>query len=218
MKLHNEALEVLNNFSSINPSIKFKTGNIIRTASPALDIFAQYESGIDFPVDAGVYNLKKFLGVLSLFDDPDLSFGDSRLEVSDGRKSVAYALSEVKGAPDKEPSVPEAKARIDLSGDDLFDSLKAMSILELPEFGLGVKDGTAWVFGGDSKNSSKDGYSSTLPTIPTYTGEGTNELTVILPRYAIKLLKRDYTVHLHPLYAKFVSPSGLTYWLTSMAT
>ena len=49
MKLDNDTLQVLKNFSAINKNIMFKPGNVIRTISSTKSVLAKatYDRGID---------------------------------------------------------------------------------------------------------------------------------------------------------------------------
>ena len=72
MKLSEQTIKLLENFSTINESILIKKGNRIRTISVMKNIFAEAEVQEEFPRDFAIYELKQFLNGLSLHDDPDL--------------------------------------------------------------------------------------------------------------------------------------------------
>ena len=66
MKLSDETLSLLKNFSSINQSILFKQGNSLRTISVMKNILAEATIKEDIPTDFGIYDLNQFLNALSL--------------------------------------------------------------------------------------------------------------------------------------------------------
>ena len=79
MKLSEETLAVLKNFSAINNGIYFEQGNTIKTVSPGKTILADAKVQENFPLDFGIYDLNKFLGAHSLFDNPDIEFESNYL-------------------------------------------------------------------------------------------------------------------------------------------
>ena len=76
MKLSDKTIKVLKNFSSINQSMLFRTGSIIRTKSTTDTIAAQAVVEEMFPFEFGIYDLNQFLGVVSLFDEPALDLNE----------------------------------------------------------------------------------------------------------------------------------------------
>ena len=57
MNFSNETLSVLKNFSTINPSIAFKPGQIVRTISPQKTIMAAATVPEDFDKSAAIYDV-----------------------------------------------------------------------------------------------------------------------------------------------------------------
>lgn len=51
MKLSEQTVEVLQNFSSINNSLVFKKGTVLRTVSPQKTVLAEVEVGDNFSHD-----------------------------------------------------------------------------------------------------------------------------------------------------------------------
>jgi hypothetical protein len=54
MKISESTFEVLKNFSTINPSLSFKTGNVLRTVSPQKNILASAVVSESFPQDSAI--------------------------------------------------------------------------------------------------------------------------------------------------------------------
>lgn len=96
MKLSNETLKVLSNFSSINQNILLKKGSTIRTVNPIKTLYAVYTCSEEFPEDLGIYNLRQFLEVISLFEDPEIEVNDdaSAISVSDESSNAHIILSD----------------------------------------------------------------------------------------------------------------------------
>lgn len=72
--LSKETIEVMKNFSWINNNILIEKGNKLRTMADNQAQFAIAEVAETFPVDFGIYDLSNFIGVVSMFDEPVLSF------------------------------------------------------------------------------------------------------------------------------------------------
>jgi len=72
MKFDSNTLQVLKNFSAINKNIMFKPGNVIRTISDTKSVMAKSTIGQEIPKGFGIYDLSRFLGTLSLFNDAEL--------------------------------------------------------------------------------------------------------------------------------------------------
>ena len=85
MKLSDKTLSVLKNFSSINQSILFKSGNKLRTISVMKNILAEATITEEFPKDFGIYDLNQFLNGLGLHQNPELVFkNDGHVVIKEG--------------------------------------------------------------------------------------------------------------------------------------
>ena len=90
MKISNKTLDILKNFSEINQSILIKAGKQLKTVSTLKNILAHAEVEEDFPQDFFIYNLNEFIGLLSILNEPDLTFDDKYLTVSINDDKVKY--------------------------------------------------------------------------------------------------------------------------------
>ena len=80
MKLSNDTLSVLKNFSTINEGIFIKRGNVIETISKQKNILAKAELKDTFDDEFGLHDLNEFLGVLSTHKDtPEIEFDDKNI-------------------------------------------------------------------------------------------------------------------------------------------
>ena len=64
MKLSNETVSVLKNFSTINQNLVIKGGNKIATMSAMKNIVAKAEVLEDFPQEFAIYDLNEFLSAI----------------------------------------------------------------------------------------------------------------------------------------------------------
>ena len=87
MKLSDDTVQVLKNFSGINQSLQFKSGNTLKTISPLKTIFVEATVGESFPKEFALYDLNKLLAKVSLYKDAELSFDDDKLNISANKKS-----------------------------------------------------------------------------------------------------------------------------------
>ena len=95
MKLSDNTLSVLKNFSTINQSILFKQGNRLRTISVMKNILAEATIEEELPKDFGIYDLSQFLNGLGLHQSPDLDFeDDSYVVIKEGRMRSKYFFAD----------------------------------------------------------------------------------------------------------------------------
>jgi hypothetical protein len=145
MKLSNETLTVLKNFSSINQGIQFKQGTKLTTVSAGKTVLAQANLKDEFPQDFCVYDLNQFLSVHSLHKDSDLSFDDSNVIFKSGRNSTKYrktAKEMIVTPPEKEITLPSVDVAFTLSEEDYNNIMKVASVLSSPHIAV-ESDGDA---------------------------------------------------------------------------
>jgi hypothetical protein len=140
MKLSNETLTVLKNFSSINQGIQFKQGNKLTTVSSSKTVLAQANLKDSFPEDFCVYDLNQFLSVNSLFKDgAELNFDSANVIFSSGKRKTNYR----KTAPDmivlppaKTLTLPSVDCEFKLSQEDYDWFMKTASVLSSPHIAV----------------------------------------------------------------------------------
>ena len=95
MKISDNTINILKNFASINGSILVRPGNVLSTVGIQRSIYATAIVEEVFPQQFAIYELPKFLGVLSLFQDHDINFGQHQLTISSGNQVVNYTYADV---------------------------------------------------------------------------------------------------------------------------
>ena len=202
MKLSEATIGVLKNFASINPSVLFQPGNEIRTVSPQKTVMAKATVEETFPVEGAIYDLGRFLGVLSLFNDPDLIFHDNQVEVREGRKNIKYTFADkqmIIAPPEKEINFPEPEVNVNVPWAEFNAVLKASAVLGLPEIDFEGKGGEMLISAIDSKNPTADTYSSAI-------GETADDYRFVFRVENLKVLNMDYNVSLSDKgIARFIS-------------
>lgn len=103
MKLEGRTLQILKNYATINPSLQFKegdsNGSVLVTVSPNKTVMAKAKVTESIPSPFAIYDLSRFLGVLSLFDKPNIKLEDKFLVVNSGTNSsrtVKYTYADPK--------------------------------------------------------------------------------------------------------------------------
>lgn len=213
MKLSAETIAILKNYSTINPSVLFKPGSVLSTMSTQKSIFAKATIKEEVERQFGIYELNKFLGVLSMFKEPELRFFDSFLEVFSGKQRVRYTYADpslIITPPDKELVVPEPEVEFDLTADDLGSVIKALSIMSLPEISITGNGKDLEVQAVNSKNPSADVYSITV---------GSTEKTFqsYIKTENLKFMSKDYHVSVSSKGIVKFESAGLTYFVASEA-
>lgn len=140
MKLSNQTLAILKNFSTINKGIQFKTGSKLATVSTGKTVLANAILTDDFPVDFCVYDLNQFLSVHSLFKDSvELEFDKSHIIFKSGRSIIKYIMTAPEMIilpPDKEITLPSVDCSFTLTAEDYEWIMKTCSVLGSPHIGI----------------------------------------------------------------------------------
>jgi hypothetical protein len=191
MKLSEETLAVLKNFSAINNGIFFEQGKTIKTVSPQKSILVDAKVEEEVPTDFGIYDLNKFLGAHSLFENPEIEFQDKYLTFSGGNSQVSYSYCDaslVVRPPNKEVALPTVDVTFKMPK-TVYDSVvKAAMVLQVPEIAV-IGDGTKLkLVASESKNTMSDKFSYDV-------GETNKTFSMIFKvENFSKLMSKDYTV------------------------
>jgi hypothetical protein len=211
MKLSKETVEVLKNFASINTNLLVKQGSTLSTISTQKNVFGDATVSETFPQEFGIYDLNQFLGVLSLFDDPELEFQSDVLKISQGKHVIKYAAAatNILVTPQKSITFPEDDAiNIDLSKGALANISKAASV-------LGHKDVAFVGDGNEVKIQVLDKKSPSSNTFDFPVGTTDKNFTVYLKIENLKMITGDYTLSISPKKISRFSNKGqaLTYYV-----
>lgn len=195
MKISKETLDVLKNFSAINPNLVLKEGNKISTIAEAKNIMAAVEVTETFPKEVGIYDLNEFLSALSLIDDPTFEFGDDAVQIksSSGSLTYRYADTSVLTSPQKEVTMPPSEVSIRLTADDIAQIRKAGGALGHSVFSITRdNDDVIQLQVKDPNNSSANVYSR---EIHNGVVEGsTFDLQFLISN--LKLIPGDYDINI----------------------
>lgn len=209
MQLSVKTINILKNFSSINPSIVLKPGGTISTISPNKTIMARATVPDQFEGVYGFYALNRFISAYSLFDNPELDFGRESVTISSDNRSIVYHYSEasvIMVAPEKEIKLPTVDVLFNLTNKDIQTVMKALGVLGLPEIAV-VGDGNRVSLQAiDSKVSTSDNYNIIV-------GETDLVFRAIFRSENMKMMDGDYEVRISSKgISQFIGLEA-TYWI-----
>lgn len=207
MKLSAETIEILKNYATVNPSILVREGNVLSTCSPQKSIYARATVTETFPKQFAIYELNKFLGVLSLFDEPDLSFNEKTISIQSGKQTMTYTCADpsmIISPPEKELNFPTPDIEFEVNQEDLQKVIRAGGVLQLPEISVVGKNGKISIAATNGKNPTTDLYSvEVADTDKTFN-------MIFKADNIMKLISSDYNVKLtSKLISKFTSKSSV---------
>lgn len=192
MKFSEATIDVLKNFSGINQSMIFKPGQVLKTINPTKSVIGIAEVDDEMPAAACVYDMARFLSVLSLYEAPEVEFQEKSFLVSEGRSKTNYFFADpsmVVAPPEKELKFPDPDVTVSLTWEDLQGVIKAASVLQLPEIAFVGEEGKVFLRAIDSSNPSADAFGVEL-------GETEDTFTLILKAENLKVLPAAYEVSL----------------------
>jgi hypothetical protein len=195
MKLSDNTISVLKNFSTINQSLLFKTGNVIKTLSVLKTVFAEVTVDENFDKDFALYDLNKLLAKLSLYKDADIALESDRLIVSTDNKKksdyIKYCSPQTIVSPPnyKSVSINSVDCSFKLEKEDLDWMRRSAGISSSPHF-VFESDGQKILF----TATDVDDDSADQSKIELGTATSRNKFRVVLKVENIKLIDGSYNV------------------------
>ena len=196
MKISSQTLQVLKNFASINPNLLVKPGSVLSTISTNKNIFAKATVAESFPASFAIYDMQQFLGVISIFEDPDFIFGEKSVTISSEGRSVEYVyanqemiVSPSEGVAEK-VAVTNPEVTFDFTAQGLNEVIKATAILQLDKINVVSDNGVVNVVVADPKNPSSNKFSlkvSGVAQTDTAVGFAAENLKFIAGDYKVKI-------------------------------
>jgi len=212
MKLSDNTLSVLKNFSTINQSILFKQGTKLRTISVMKNILAEVQLKEELPKDFGIYDLNQFLNGMGLHQSPELDFNnDGYVVIKEGKMRSKYFFADpqvIVTPPEKAIELPSEDVSFTLSTDQLDKLLKAAAIYQLQDLSVIGGDGVVKILVRDKKNDTSNDFSIVV-------GETDSTFSFNFKVENIKILPGTYDVVVSKkLLSRFVSKNqDLTYYI-----
>lgn len=211
MQFKKETISILKNFSTINTGVHFKIGKTISTVNTSLSLYAIAHLCEEITDDFAIYDLPRFLSTLSLFENPTINLVGKKITISEGSKRVYYSATEpsliVTPKSDKLVDM-DVLARVNLSSKELSDSIKALSVLGLPQLAFVGKNGDITVQACDSSNKGSDSFSVKI-------GETDKEFSCYIRAENLKFIPGDYTLEVTKIGAIVLKSQTLKYVISS---
>lgn len=192
MKFSERTLTVLKSFSSINKSILLKPGNTLKTVTPEKTLIASATISDEIPAQACIYDLSRFLSILSIFKDPDVEFHDKHFMITDGKQRTKYVFADISmihAAPEKDIQIPSADVVVDVSWNDMQSVMKAAGVLQFSEIAFVGEGGKIYLKAIDTNSPNADDFGVEI-------GDTSDEFKIVIKSDNLKLLPQDYTVTL----------------------
>ena len=220
MKISEETVGILRNFSTLEPSIVVYPGNVIRTKTGDDNIVCEYVSEDTFEQTLSIYDLPRFLNSTKILgSDLDLSFEDESVILSnESGQTIRYGLTPESMIISMDKSVKDFNTVLTfkLSKDDISrinDAASALNIehLTIHNNSSGSIMARVHQLDGEGNGSNRtDDYFDFI--IGEYNGTATFEFVFdvdTLPSYP-----GDYEVSVaEDLFSKFVHNTvKLSYW------
>lgn len=210
MKLSDQTVSILKNFSTINQSIQFRKGDVLTTISQTNALLGEAKLPENFPQDFAIYDLPKFLGVQELMDTPEFDFKDSHVVISSGKRRVNYRYADPSTVKSLKQSIkmPKTSITIKVSDKDLNSLSRASKVMQLPDLKLSGDGSTVTLTAFDAKNSS-------LGNFVVETDEKTDQTFEILLKFDnLKIVDGTYEISVAKEIVNFKHDSGvLQYWV-----
>jgi len=167
MKISKKTIDILKNFASINTGLYVEAGNKLYTLSSGYSIITQATIDETFESNFAIYDLSKFLGVLSLFDGAELEFDSKYVTIYDqNNSSTKYYFCDPKNVEKivknygKTPKCGKNLFKFDITSKQIESLKRAASLLELKTIKIQKSDqGGVDVIVLDQENVSPNEYS-----------------------------------------------------------
>lgn len=208
MKLSKETVGLIKNFAGINSNLLLKSGNKLATISAQKNVMADAVVTETFP-DFGIYDLNEFLGAMSLFEDPELTFSEKWVTIEQGGNSIKYfaADASVLTAPQKAITFPDAEIEFPMSANMLSMIQRTASVLRASDVSIVGDGSTIAVVVGDKKNATGNSYNSAV-------GATDKKFKVNLKVENLKMIPGDYQVSISSKkISRFKGAGDLVYYV-----
>ena len=213
MKISDNTIGILRNFSDINANILFKPGKTLSTMSTMKNIMAQADVEEEFESEFGVYDLPEFLRAIDSFQTPVLKFnGTANLKIQDEKSTLsaryAFADKSTLRYPSKQISIPDKTVTFSLKNSDYESVKKLYTNLSLPDIAFKGENGKIKLVALDKKNSNSNESSVVV-------GETDLEFTAYIKAENMKIIPGDYDVALSKAkIAHFINRKvKVQYWI-----
>ena len=224
MKLSAEAITTLKNFARVNQGIRITPGSSISTMTPIGTVLAQSNVDCEFDGEFCIYNLPTFLGILSLFNDPELIIKEYDMTITDGDRSVRYRFADPSNITYPKEEMLEKAARFDdcivsfnMLHSDFNTLIKAANILGVPDIAFISENGYVYAECVKLKDVTSNNFKVKIAEcgVP-FTAVINKEYITLLPPadYTISLAARQSARGKARIVSRFAGQNH-TYWIAT---
>ena len=229
MLICNDTIEVLKNYAEINQSLLFNQGSTLKTVNEQTNVMSKCTVNEAFPQDFAIYDLNKFLGVLSLFVEPELTFSDTSMTIKSSVDAINFVagdqIAEYQFANKslfedeqkilaKEIELPSVEAEFSLEEKYLQQIMRAASVMGLPEVAVEASQGSDINMKAIDSKTSVDSFSVTV-------GQGSaSSFRMIFKIENLKLMRGSYDIQISNKGLGHFSHTTkeLEYWIATETT
>lgn len=222
MILTKKDVSILQCFAHINPSIQFKEGTVQKTVSTTKSILAKAELSSPFERDFAIYDLNRFLRVMSLSDADELlvELSDQYATIHSGSgsgrlttkyyycaPSTIFSINDLKTQEDL--VLPSVSATFTLTADTYKKITKAIGVFGVNSVLISGMDGKLAIETYDINKRVNDGMRLEI-------GETDKKFRCVFSddNLSKKLLETDYTVSISESFSQFQGVTEkITYWI-----
>ena len=213
LSISKRTLDLLKNFSTINSNILIRPGNKITTISSVKNIMAEAEVEETFDTEFGIWDLSRFLGTISLFENPELILDEKHMTITgDNGASVKYFYCEPKllTTVNKEIKMPDVVVNFTLTDKAFADIQRAASVLQLSDIAVRNNGSEIEMVALNKGDATSNHYAISLGETSV-----TDDFEFYFKAENLKMLSGDYDVELtESVVAKFENTStDLRYWI-----
>lgn len=220
MKFTRKLVDVLKNFSCINPSILFKQGDTVSTVSPQKTVLATAKVDTVVSQDFAIYDLHEFLGVLSLMPNCDVLFTDHQIVLSNGTNNkVKYTFANpqtIVCSPYKEIEFADADiiTEFEFASVDINNLIKMSAIWKTEDILIEGVNGEVTIKAGNLKDNTSSTYTCNISTVVK---PFTTNFNYNIKVESLKIINSNYmvTVPTKKLIKLKNADADITYWLAT---
>lgn len=212
MKLSENTITILKNFSTINPSIYIRNGNVLRTIAMSGNIAASAKVSENFKNEFAIYDLNQFLNGIKLYDNPELEFcNDDYILIKQGSHKIKYFLTDatlIHSPEDKDIKLPSKDVCFKFEEYQFEKLVRASSVFGLPDLSVVGENGKIEI-----KARQKDNVTSN--EVSVLVGETDEEFSLNFKIENLKIIPGSYDVVIsRQLIAEFTNQNyDLTYFV-----
>jgi len=159
MKLSKETLDTLKKVYEVNQSVKFvEDEKVVKVKSTDNTLLMHAPIEEAFPRNFHVYDLREFMSVVSIINEPVLDFSDDKflkIESEDKSQKLRYLESDpqfVQSYTEKEPKMPSIDFKVEVTAEQFSSVVKAAQTMKLDFVGF-VCDGEQITLSAFNKNN-----------------------------------------------------------------